>query len=70
VRERFPPELLNQLDEIVIFDTPLHDRLREVARQKMKDVEVHLAEQGIGLNFTDAVLDVILSLSYDPVSES
>jgi ATP-dependent Clp protease ATP-binding subunit ClpB len=36
----------------------------------MKDVAVRLAERGVALAVTDAALDVILSLSYDPVCAS
>ncbi|CAN6350441.1 unnamed protein product [Urochloa humidicola] len=67
VRRHFRPELLNRLDEIVIFDPLSHEQLRKVARLQMKDVAVRLAERGIALAVTDAALDVILSLSYDPV---
>jgi ATP-dependent Clp protease ATP-binding subunit ClpB len=58
------------LDEIVIFDPLSHEQLRKVARLQMKDVAVRLAERGIALAVTDAALDVILSLSYDPVCGS
>jgi ATP-dependent Clp protease ATP-binding subunit ClpB len=67
VRKHFRPELLNRLDEIVIFDPLSHDQLRKVARLQMKDVAVRLAERGVALAVTDAALDVILSLAYDPV---
>jgi ATP-dependent Clp protease ATP-binding subunit ClpB len=70
VRKHFRPELLNRLDEIVIFDPLSHDQLRKVARLQMKDVAVRLAERGIALAVTDAALDVILSLAYDPVRGS
>jgi len=36
----------------------------------MKDVAARLAERGVALAVTDAALDVILLLSYDPVCES
>ncbi|CAM0954531.1 unnamed protein product [Alopecurus aequalis] len=67
VRRHFRPELLNRLDEIVVFDPLSHEQLRKVARLQMKDVAVRLAERGIALAVTDAALDVILSLAYDPV---
>jgi ATP-dependent Clp protease ATP-binding subunit ClpA len=70
VRRHFRPELLNRLDEVVIFDPLSHEQLRKVARLQMKDVAVRLAERGVALAVTDAALDVILSLSYDPVCES
>nr|ANW72270.1 heat shock protein 101 [Tradescantia hirsutiflora] len=67
VRKHFRPELLNRLDEIVIFDPLSHEQLRKVARLQMKDVAVRLAERGIALAVSDAALDVVLSESYDPV---
>ena len=39
VRRQFRPELLNRLDEIVVFDPLSHDQLRKVARLQMKDVD-------------------------------
>ncbi|TYG60590.1 hypothetical protein ES288_D07G080500v1 [Gossypium darwinii] len=67
VRRHFRPELLNRLDEIVVFDPLAHDQLRKVARLQMKEVAVRLAERGIALAVTDAALDYILAESYDPV---
>ncbi|XP_027903940.1 chaperone protein ClpB1 [Vigna unguiculata] len=67
VRRHFRPELLNRLDEIVVFDPLSHEQLRKVARLQMKDVASRLAERGIAMAVTDAALDYILSESYDPV---
>ncbi|KMS95682.1 hypothetical protein BVRB_005950 [Beta vulgaris subsp. vulgaris] len=67
VRRHFKPELLNRLDEIVVFDPLSHEQLRRVARLQMKDVAKRLAERGIALGVTDAALDYVLAESYDPV---
>ncbi|WVZ20554.1 hypothetical protein V8G54_007876 [Vigna mungo] len=67
VKRHFRPELLNRLDEIVVFDPLSHDQLRKVARLQMKDVASRLAERGVAMAVTDAALDYILSESYDPV---
>ncbi|KAK9066581.1 hypothetical protein SSX86_013904 [Deinandra increscens subsp. villosa] len=67
VRKHFKPELLNRLDEIVVFDPLSHDQLRKVARLQMKDVAARLADRGVALGVTEAALDVILTESYDPV---
>ncbi|KAG2254194.1 hypothetical protein Bca52824_084330 [Brassica carinata] len=67
VRRHFRPELLNRLDEIVVFDPLSHEQLRKVARLQMKEVAVRLAERGVALAVTDAALDYILAESYDPV---
>lgn len=68
VRRHFRPELLNRLDEVVVFDPLSHEQLRKVARLQMKDVASRLAEKGIALAVTDAALDLVLAESYDPVS--
>ena len=69
MRRHFRPELLNRLDEIVVFDPLSHDQLRKVARLQMRDVAVRLAERGVALAVTDAALDYVLGESYDPVSK-
>ena len=68
MRKHFKPALLNQLDEIVMFNPLSHEQLRKVARLQLKDVASRLAGQGIALAVTEAALDVILAESYDPVS--
>ncbi|KAF5784704.1 putative chaperonin ClpB, P-loop containing nucleoside triphosphate hydrolase [Helianthus annuus] len=67
VLRHFKSELLNRLDEIVVFYPLSHDQLRKVARLQIKDVVARLAERGIDLGVTEAALDVILSESYDLV---
>ncbi|XP_052179609.1 chaperone protein ClpB1-like [Diospyros lotus] len=67
VRKHFKPELLNRLDEIVVFDPLSHEQLMKVARLQLKDVASRLAERGVALGVTEAALDVILAESYDPV---
>ncbi|XP_072966532.1 chaperone protein ClpB1 [Typha angustifolia] len=67
VRKHFRPELLNRLDEVVVFDPLSHEQLRKVARLQMKDVAIRLAERGVALAVSDSALDVVLSESYDPV---
>ncbi|KAL3655254.1 Chaperone protein ClpB1 [Castilleja foliolosa] len=67
VKKHFKPELLNRLDEIVVFDPLSNDQLRKVCRLQLKDVASRLAERGIALGVTETALDVILAESYDPV---
>ncbi|KAK2378321.1 chaperone protein ClpB1 [Trifolium repens] len=67
VIRHFRPELLNRLDEVVVFDPLSHEQLRKVARLQMNDVASRVAEKGIALAVTDAAVDYILAESYDPV---
>ncbi|CAN6482948.1 unnamed protein product [Victoria cruziana] len=67
VREYFKPELLNRIDEIVVFDPLSHDELRKVAKLQMEEVTARLSkEKGITLTITDSALDVLLA--YERVS--
>jgi ATP-dependent Clp protease ATP-binding subunit ClpA len=70
VQEFFSPELLNRMSEIVIFKPLSHEQLKEVAKIQIKNVVARVANKGISLSASDAVLDVILSESYNPVSTS
>ena len=70
VRKHFSPEMLNRLDEIVVFNSLSQDQLKKVARLQMKDVEIRLAERGVALEVTNAALNFILQESYDPVSKT
>jgi hypothetical protein len=63
VRRKFRPELLNRLDEMVVFTPLSHTQLRQVARLQMTDVAARLAERGIALSVTDAALDLVLKVS-------
>ncbi|KAE8818168.1 ATP-dependent Clp protease ATP-binding subunit clpC [Hordeum vulgare] len=67
VRTYFKPELLNRLSEIVVFEPLLHHQLKEVVNIQMKSAISRVAGKGISLVLSDAVLDVILSQSYNPI---
>ncbi|EFJ29621.1 hypothetical protein SELMODRAFT_170696 [Selaginella moellendorffii] len=67
VRRHFRPELLNRLDDIVVFHPLSHEQLRKVARIQMKEVAMRLAQRGVALGVSDAALDHVLSEAYDPV---
>jgi ATP-dependent Clp protease ATP-binding subunit ClpA len=69
VQKHFKPELLNRLSEMVIFEPLSHDKLKEVVAIQMKSIVANLADKGISLTANNAALDVILSESYNPVSE-
>ncbi|CAA7043909.1 unnamed protein product [Microthlaspi erraticum] len=67
VKMYFRPELLNRLDEILMFDPLSQEHLRKVVQLQMKNVAIRLAEKGVDMTFTNAALDYVLAASYDPV---
>lgn len=68
VKRYFRLELLNGLDEIVVFNPLTEEHLLKIVQMQMKDVAKRLAEHGVALAVTDAALQLVLKEAYDPVS--
>lgn len=68
VKNHFRPELLNRLDEIVMFHPMSHEHLRKIVQLQMKNVANRLAEKGVSMTYTNDSLDYILAASYDSVN--
>ena len=56
VRKAFRPELLNRLDDIVLFRAFTPEHMQRSARLMLRDLETRLAEQNIGLEVTETAL--------------
>eukprot|EP00923_Selenidium_pygospionis_P006082 GHVN01010465.1.p1 GENE.GHVN01010465.1~~GHVN01010465.1.p1 ORF type:complete len:506 (+),score=116.98 GHVN01010465.1:194-1519(+) len=66
VKQRFRPELLNRLDDIIVFNTLTPTTIREIVKLQLKDVKDRFADQHIRLVVTDDAVDHICSDSYNP----
>ena len=66
--KHFKPEFLNRLSEIVVFEPLSQNKMRVVANVQMQGIIAHLAEKGINIIASEAVLDIVLSESHNPVS--
>ncbi len=60
LRQYFKPELLNRIDEIVIFNSLTDKALHEIAHKFMDELNERLEEQNIVLDIDDAVYDKIV----------
>ncbi|CAA7043908.1 unnamed protein product [Microthlaspi erraticum] len=67
VKKHFRPELLNRLDETLVFDPLSQEQLRKAVQLQMKNVAFRLADKGVAMAVTNAALDYVLAASYDPV---
>ena len=65
-RNHFRPELLNRLDDIIVFDALTPEMLRAVARIAARGLEARLLARGVALTFTDEALAWATTRSYDP----
>lgn len=66
VRQHFRPELLNRLDDIIVFDALTPEMLRDVARIQAKGLVSRMLARGVGLEFTDEALAWAAARSFSP----
>jgi ATP-dependent Clp protease ATP-binding subunit ClpB len=66
VRDHFRPELLNRIDEIVIFHALSRADLRRIVGLNVEHLRAMLRERELGLELTDAALDALAEEGYDP----
>ncbi len=59
LRERFRPEFLNRVDEVVIFDSLDQNQIRIITRLQMNDLGARLLEQGLTLEADDSAIDLL-----------
>lgn len=61
----FKPEILNRIDDIIIFKPLTKDNIKEIARKLLDELVVRLSYQNIILNYTEQVVDWIANAGYD-----
>jgi len=69
VRQTLKPELINRLDDIILFHPLSKKELRTIITNQIKNIEKRIANQGLmkmSLNITEEAQDFILREAYDP----
>ncbi|MDQ3859289.1 MAG: ATP-dependent Clp protease ATP-binding subunit, partial [Actinomycetota bacterium] len=66
MRERFRPEFLNRIDEIVEFHPLTRDQLAEIVELQLARLRGRLAERGISLELTDEAKELVAETGWDP----
>mmetsp|Transcript_22712 Transcript_22712/g.42766 ORF Transcript_22712/g.42766 Transcript_22712/m.42766 type:complete len:899 (-) Transcript_22712:107-2803(-) len=66
IRKSLRPELLNRLDDVVVFRPLQGDVLRQVVRLQLADVVKRLEELDVAMLITDAAVDHVLREAHDP----
>lgn len=67
LKELFRPELLNRIDEIVVFHMLEREHLHEIVDMMVAKTQERMAEQSITLQVTDVARGVLVERGYDPV---
>jgi ATP-dependent Clp protease ATP-binding subunit ClpB len=64
--ERFRPEFLNRIDEIVVFEPLTREQLSQIVELQLGRLNERLAERGITLELTDGARELIADAGWDP----
>jgi ATP-dependent Clp protease ATP-binding subunit ClpB len=67
VRAQFKPEFINRVDEMIIFRALKQEDLKRIVDLQLAYLAKRASEQGIVLEFTDALKEEFAKEGYDPV---
>lgn len=63
----FRPEFINRIDEIIIFNPLSEDLLKQIVKIQVNRMKKYLLEKRIDMMLTDAAMEYIARIGYDPV---
>jgi ATP-dependent Clp protease ATP-binding subunit ClpC len=66
MKDYFRPELINRMDEIIVFRSLVRDEVMEIADVQLRQINARLSEQGIHLTLTDAFKQHLVNEGFDP----
>ncbi|MHC5003103.1 MAG: ATP-dependent chaperone ClpB [Planctomycetota bacterium] len=66
LKKTLRPELLNRIDETIIFHQLTRDELKGIVEIQLEHFAAHLRERDLGLEVTEAAKAAIAELGYDP----
>ena len=67
VRSTFRPELINRLDEIVVFNSLSKENLKGIVDIQLKDLQNRLEEKKVSITFSDSLKSWLSEIGYDSV---
>jgi ATP-dependent Clp protease ATP-binding subunit ClpC len=67
LKKTFRPELLNRIDEIVIFEPLSQEQVKQIVDLLVGEVRKRLEERGIGIEISDSAKDWLAKEGFDPL---
>ncbi|CAN6839592.1 unnamed protein product [Brassica oleracea] len=65
-RSIFRPEFMNRVDEYIVFQPLDRDQINSIVRLQLARVQKRIADRKMKIEVTDAAVDLLGSLGYDP----
>src|SRR5207344_109062 len=66
LKKVFRPELLNRIDEVIVFHKLEKSEILKVVDMMMKRVRVEMAKHGVVIELTDEARELLVEQGYDP----
>ncbi|MDW7997218.1 MAG: AAA family ATPase [Bacteroidota bacterium] len=66
LRQRFRPEFLNRIDEILVFKPLLRDEVKQIVQLQVERLRQRLQQRDMELRVTDRALEWLATIGYDP----
>ncbi len=66
LQDRFRPEFLNRIDEVVQFEPLTRDQLSEIVELQLEHLRARLADRHIELELTDDAKELLAEAGWDP----
>jgi len=66
LRNIFRPEFLNRVDEIITFQSLTDAQLKKIVLIQLSGLRARLAERHIGIELSDAAVEYLVRVGYDP----
>ncbi|MCX7943310.1 MAG: ATP-dependent chaperone ClpB [Deltaproteobacteria bacterium] len=67
VRRFFKPELLNRIDEVIVFNRLEKEHIKEIVKIQIKKLENTLKEKNMFIRVTDKAEELIAKIGFEPV---
>ncbi|MDJ0778307.1 MAG: ATP-dependent chaperone ClpB [Gammaproteobacteria bacterium] len=67
VGRHFRPEFINRIDEMVVFHPLTQAEIRQIAQIQLQGLMARLREKDIAMSISDAAMDTLGELGFDPV---
>ena len=66
LKKVFRPELLNRIDEVIVFQKLTKDEIKQIVDQLMKRVREQMKVHEVSIELTDSAKEFMVDKGYDP----
>ena len=67
LKEKFRPEFLNRVDDVVIFKTLEKTEIKDIVKNMLDKLSTRLSEMGIKANYSNKLINFLVEEGYDKV---